>query len=147
MPKPLKDEAVASLAHELRATTGKLARALREHGGRLGLTASQAETLGHVYRDGPMTVTALAKLQGVRSQSVGATVAVLEELGLVAIKPDPDDGRQKVIHPTKKGTKLIDEHRMVKEDWLAQSLATRFTPDEQRRIRDAVALLNRLTES
>ena len=147
MPKPLKDDALASLAADLRAISGKLARSLREHGGHLGLTPSQAEAAGYVYRDGPMTLSELARLQGVRSQSMGVTVGALVDLGLVGMESDPTDGRQKLIHATKRGAKLIEEHRTLKEDWLAQSLSDRFSPDEQRTIRDAVALLHRLTES
>ncbi|WP_017935901.1 MarR family winged helix-turn-helix transcriptional regulator [Nocardioides sp. Iso805N] len=147
MTKPLKDAALAEVAADLRTTVGKMARALREHGGRLGLTPSQSEALGYLYRDGPLAVTELAQLQGVRSQSMGATVGVLESAGLVAIRPDAADGRRKVISATEQGRQLVEDARGVKEDWLAQTISTRFTPEEQIALRDSVALLLRITES
>ena len=135
---------LAALAHTLRTTSGRLTRALREHGGRLGLTASQAETLGFLDREGPMTVTTLAKRIGVRSQSVGATVGVLEEQELVAVTPDPGDGRQKVITVTPQGHDRITASRSIREDWLAQRLSDALTEAERERLSDALDLLARL---
>ena len=41
------------------------------------------------YEEGPATVTSLARAEGVRPQSMGATVAALQEAGLVGGAPDP----------------------------------------------------------
>jgi len=141
---PLDDRAVAALAHELRTTSGRLTRALRERGGRLGLTASQSEALGFVDREGPMTVTALAKRIGIRPQSAGATIAALEEQGLVVVSADPDDGRQKVIAATERAHDLVEVSRTAREDWLAERISTALSAAEQHRLQDAVAVLARL---
>ena len=71
------------LAAELHALSGKLKRQLREQASAGDLTPSQTSVLRHLDRDGPTTVTALARMEGVRSQSMGATVA-----GLEAARPD-----------------------------------------------------------
>jgi len=133
----------ATLAQDLRTTLGRATRSLRETGGRMGLTPSQSEALGYVHRDGPLTITALARQVGVRSQSMGATVGVLVERGLVTVTPDPRDGRQKVVTTTEEATRLVGESRSLREDWLAQRLAT-LTPAEQQTLADATALLDRL---
>jgi len=39
-------------------------------------------------------VSALARAEGVRQQSMGATISALEEAGLVKGSPDPADGRR-----------------------------------------------------
>ena len=54
---------------------------LREQASAGDLTPSQTSVLMHLDREGPTTVTALARTEGVRSQSMGATVAVLEAPG------------------------------------------------------------------
>lgn len=135
---------LAALAHEVRTTTGRLSRALREHGGRLGLTPSQAEALGFLDRDGPMTVTVLAERVGVRPQSMGATVGALEEQGLVTVTPDPADGRQKVIAVTEKAHELVAASRNTREDWLAERLSKVLTGAERTRLHEALALITRL---
>jgi DNA-binding MarR family transcriptional regulator len=135
---------LAGLAHDIRTTTGRVTRALRDRGGRLGLTASQLEALGFVERDGAMTVTTLANRVGVRSQSMGATVGVLEEQGLVTVTPDPADGRQKVIALTDHGRDRIATSRSLREDWLALRIEETLTEAERARLRDALDLLVRL---
>lgn len=139
----MSDTETADLAQALREMFGRALRALREHGGNLGLTASQSEALGHISRHGPLTITALAKQQRVRSQSIGATVGVLLEAGLVTVSPDPEDGRQKVVDLTDEARTLIREGRDARADWLAKQLAT-LSPAERRTLAEAHALLDRI---
>ncbi|GAB3569195.1 helix-turn-helix domain-containing protein [Amycolatopsis endophytica] len=133
----------ADLAQSLREVLGRAQRALREQGGRRGLTASQTEALGYVFRDGPMTITELAGRQHVRPQSMGATVGVLRERGLVTVSPDPGDGRRKVVAVTDAARDLIAEGRSVRTDWLAKQLET-LSPAERQTLAAAHALLDRL---
>ena len=74
----------ADMASELRIVLGKLKRRLREHANKGDMSLSQMAVLGYLDREGPATVTTLARAEGVRSQSMGATVAALEEAGLVS---------------------------------------------------------------
>lgn len=133
----------ADLAQSLREVFGRAQRTMREQGGRMGLTASQTEVLGYVFRDGPLTITALANRQRVRSQSMGATVGVLLERGLVTVTPNPNDGRQKVVAVTDEAKALIDEGRSARTDWLAKQLET-LSLAERRTLADAHELLDRL---
>ncbi|WP_166463125.1 MarR family winged helix-turn-helix transcriptional regulator [Amycolatopsis acidicola] len=133
----------ADLAQSLREVFGRAQRALREQSGRFGLTPSQAEALGYVLRDGPLTITALAKRQSVRSQSMGATVGVLLEQELVTVTPDPSDGRQKVVTVTEKARALVAKGRNARTDWFAKQLDT-LSPGELRTLAEAQKLLGRI---
>jgi len=133
----------ADLAQGLREVLGRAQRTLRGQGGRSGLTASQTEALGCVFREGPLTITALANRLRVRSQSMGATVGVLVERGLVAVTPDPGDGRQKVVTVSGVGRAFIAEGRSARTDWLAKQLET-LSPAERRTLAEARVLLDRL---
>ena len=132
-----------NLAQTLRTSLGRAHRGLREHGGALGLTASQREALGYIHREGPLTITALARRVGVRSQSMGATVGVLLERDLVTVTPDPADGRQKVLATTSEAVRLVGESRNVRDDWLAHRLTT-LTTTERQILAEASVLLDRL---
>ena len=79
------------LAGELRVLIGKLKRRLREQANPGDFTWSQKSVVIRLEREGPATVTTLARAEGVRPQSMGATVAVLEAAGLVRGSPDPRD--------------------------------------------------------
>lgn len=136
----------AHLAAELRTTVGRLIRLVREHTRKGELTASQRFALGRLDREGPLTVTALARAEGVRPQSMGATVAALEAQGLVAGAPDPADGRQTLLSLTDAARAFIADGRAAREGWLLQAISTRLTPAEQEQLAQALPLLRRLAD-
>ena len=61
--------------------------------------------------DGPATTADLARAEGVKPQSMGATIAALEEKGIVERKPHPTDGRQMNIALTAKGATVRKDAR------------------------------------
>jgi DNA-binding MarR family transcriptional regulator len=138
---------VPVLAAELHTLSGKLKRRLREQASAGDLTPSQTSVLMHLDHDGPTTVTALARAEGVRSQSMGATIAMLEAAGLVKGAPDPKDGRQTILSLTPACREKIKNGRAARQDWLVRAIETKLTPQEQRQLAAAVELLNRLVDT
>src|SRR5580692_2639520 len=136
----------ANLAAELHGLVGKLKRKLREQASAGDLTPSQSAVLRHLGRDGPTTVTALARMQGVRPQSMGATVAGLEALRLIKGSPDATDGRQTILSLTPACRELIRSGRAARHDWLLKTIQSRLTPQQQAQLAAAMSLLNRLVD-
>src|SRR5271168_3122460 len=130
MDDPLDDGAAraSTLAGELRVLIGRLRRRLREQMHLGDLTWSQVSVLAHLDREGPSTVTTLARAEGVRPQSMGATVAALEEAGLVSGTPHPADGRQIVLSLTAAAGEWIRASRAAREDWLSQAIRSHLSP-------------------
>ncbi|MXP57330.1 MarR family winged helix-turn-helix transcriptional regulator [Pantoea sp. Taur] len=135
-----------SAAATLRSVNGKLARRLRESAPPGDLTWPQVSVLGYLVRDGAMTVTELAGLEGVRSQSMGATVASLQEQRLVKGEADPLDGRKTRYLPTESCLRLIAANRAQRDDWLLQSMATTLNSAEQKILMAAIPLLQRIAD-
>jgi DNA-binding MarR family transcriptional regulator len=135
---------VAAMAADLRILLGQLRRRLREQADPEDFTWSQKSALTRLERDGPATVTALARAEGVRPQSMGATIATLEAAGLVIGAPDPRDGRQTLLSLTDACRDWIVASRAAREDWLLQAIQTKFSADEQAELARAVDLLKRL---
>ena len=150
MGKQASDPAAArvwALAGNLRVVLGQLRRRLNEQAHHGELTWSQMSVLGRLDREGPATVTTLAKAEGVRPQSLGATVAILETAGLVTGAPDPADGRQTILSLTAACRELIRATRAAREDWLFHAIRTRLSPAEQKHLSIAVDLLKSLVDS
>jgi DNA-binding MarR family transcriptional regulator len=133
-----------TLAADIRALTAQLRRRLRDEAPRPGLTPSETAVVIRLGYDGPLTLTALAQAEGMRSQSMGTTVMALKTRGLVAGTPDPSDGRQTLLDLTDACRELIQVHRAARDDWLSHAIATRFTAEEQQTVAAAVDLLKRL---
>jgi DNA-binding MarR family transcriptional regulator len=147
--QPNDPEAARALvvAGELRVLVGKLKRRLREESHLGDFTWSQVEVLVRLEREGPTTVTNLARAEGVRPQSMGETLSTLKAAGLVSGAPDPNDGRQTVLSVTAACREMIRAGRAAREDWLFRAIRTKFAPAEQEELASAVALLKRLVES
>jgi DNA-binding MarR family transcriptional regulator len=150
MDKQLDDPDAArasALAGELRVLISKLKRRLREQTHLGDLTWSQLSVLSRLDRDGPATVTTLARADGMRPQSMGANIAVLEAAGLVIGAPDPNDGRQTILSLSPACQEWIKAGRAAREDWLFRAIQTNLAPKEQEELASAVKLLKRLVES
>ncbi|KKL33487.1 MarR family transcriptional regulator [Burkholderia contaminans FFH2055] len=137
---------LAGLAGELRISVGKLMRRMREQVHPNDLTSSQKSVLLRLDRDGPATVSALARAESVRPQSMRVTVATLETLGAVSGEPDPTDGRQTLIALTPGFRKALQANRAAKDDWLFRALQAQLSEAEQAELASAVKLLQRLAE-
>lgn len=136
----------AALAGELRIVLGRLIRRLREQSQPGDFRNSQKSVLLRLERDGPMTVSALARAENVRPQSMRITVASLEAAGAVNGTPDPDDRRKTLMALTPVFRKTVKASRSVHEDWLLHALQTQLTVSEQARLATAVKLLSRLAD-
>lgn len=136
-----------ALAGELRVLIGQLKRRLREEAHLGDFTWSQLSVLSRLERGGPATVSTLARAEGVRPQSMGATVAVLEQAGLVSGAPDPADGRQTILSLTDACRERVKANWAAREDWLFRGIQTRLAPAEQEQLAQAIELLKRLAES
>ena len=135
-----------TLAAEIRALAGKLKRRLREQADAGDLPPSQASVLLRLDKDGPATASTLARVEGMRPQSMGPIVAALESAGLVRGSPDPKDGRQTILSLTEACRTLLDQGRAARQDWLSRTIAARLSADEQRQLASAITLLRRLVD-
>lgn len=139
-------ERSSALAAELRATLGKLKRKLREHGSRSDLAPSQVSVVLRLEKDGPITVSGLARAEGMRPQSMSAVVASLLDAGLVKGSPDPNDARQTLMSLSRKCQKFLKEGRAAKQDWLATTIQEKLSVQDQEKLAAALGLLARLVE-
>jgi len=136
----------ASLAGELRITLGKLVRRLREQADTRDFTSAQKSVLLRLDRDGPATVSALARAESVRPQSMRITVAGLQAMKAVGGKSDPTDGRQTLVDLTPGFRKTLKASRAAKDDWLVRALQAQLSTKEQGELAAAVRLLQRLAD-
>jgi DNA-binding MarR family transcriptional regulator len=139
-------ESAAAAARDLRVVVSRLRRQLRGLAIDGDLTPSQTAVLTRLWKEGASSASALAGAERVRPQSMATLVAALEQRGLIARTPDPEDGRRQVISLTTAGRRRAESDRQIREEWLARAIHERYSESERRRILDALALLERLTE-
>ncbi|MEU9213858.1 MarR family transcriptional regulator [Streptomyces sp. NPDC048415] len=147
-PEGISDSA-ARAARDLRVAFSLLRRRIREVGETTeetqDLTPSQVSALTLVSKSGAATASGLAAAEGVRPQSMAATLAALDQYGLIERNPDPGDGRRQLITLTDAGRERVEGTRQAREEWLARAFQDQCTEAERGTVIEAMALLERLT--
>lgn len=134
--------AEASVA--LRVAVGRLRRRLREVTNGDDLSSAQVSVLSRLVNGEADSAAALSAVEGVRPQSMAATLASLEQLGLVARRPDPADGRRQLVSLTRKGRSAATFQKQVRGEWLARRLDEVCTERERQLVIAAAAVLERV---
>jgi len=137
-------ELAAALAGDLRALVAQLRRRFREQAILGDFTPSQLAVLLRLEREGPATVSSLARAEGMRPQSMGTLIAPLEAAGHITGAPDPDDGRQTLWSLTSTFREWLKQGRAARQDWLSRRIEARLSGAEQEQLATAVELLKRL---
>ncbi|HEU5332636.1 MAG TPA: MarR family transcriptional regulator [Actinocrinis sp.] len=138
------DAGMAAVA--LRLAVGRIARRSRQVHAVGDVTLSEVSVLARLDRDGPDSPGSLAELERVRPQAMAATLAGLEERGLVSRSPDAADGRRVVMTVTDTGRRMLADRRSEIVRRMAAVLEADFTPEERRVLIAALPLLDRIAE-
>ncbi|WP_322858594.1 MarR family transcriptional regulator [Mycobacterium europaeum] len=139
-------ESAAAAARDLRVVFSRLRRRLKDLATDDDLSPSQTAVLNRLWKEGASSASVLASAERVRPQSMATIVAALEQRGLIARTPDPEDRRRQLISLTAAGRRRAESNRQVREEWLARAIHERYSERERRVILDALALLERLTD-
>lgn len=138
---------VGDVASALLVSVGLLRRRLRQAPVADELTLPETSALARLDRGGPTTASALARVEQISPQSMGATLGGLEARGLVDRRPDPDDGRRAVLSLTAAGRQVLRNKRTARVEQIAQALSSGFTPAELDALMTAAPLIERLAQS
>jgi DNA-binding MarR family transcriptional regulator len=133
-------------ASRLRVAVGAFKRRVREASGEGELSIPQLTALSRLDRLGPMTTADLARREQISPQAMGATIASLEKLGLVARSADAADGRLSILGLTPEGLAAVRSGRNAVVDRIVAVLDESFTDEETEILAAAAPLIERLAD-
>lgn len=142
MPRKIPESEVLDFIQAV----GLLVRRVRAAAASHELSLTESAVMARLATDGPATIADLARAESVKPQSMGATIATLEEMGVVERKPHPTDGRQINIELTAKGAAVRKSTRDAKRTWAAKAIAE-LDEQEQETLFAAGRIIRRLAES
>jgi DNA-binding MarR family transcriptional regulator len=90
---------------------GRAATRLRAQVSGVELTNAAAGILGALHQHGPLRATALAEAADTEAPLVSRELRTLTAQGYVTTKPDPTDGRGRVVSITRKGRVTYERFR------------------------------------
>jgi DNA-binding MarR family transcriptional regulator len=141
MPRKPPDAAIIDFSQAI----GLLVRRVRAAAASHELSLTESAVMARLAKDGPATTAELARAESMKPQSMGATIAALEEMGVVERRPHPTDGRQVNIELTAKGATMRKSAKDAKRTWLAQAIA-QLDKREQETLFAAGDIVKRLVE-
>jgi len=141
MPREILDTEVTDFGQAI----GLLVRRARAAAASHELSWTETAVMKRLAKEGPATTADLARSECMKPQSRGATIAALEERGMVERKPHPTDGRQVNIELTAKGDAVRKSAGNAKRTWLAQAIA-QLDEREQETLFEAGRIIRRLVE-
>ncbi|NTY63368.1 MarR family transcriptional regulator [Mycolicibacterium sphagni] len=145
-PTPTQERAGAAsgLGSELLGVIARLNR-LATQRIRLPLPWAQARLLGTIDDQGEARISDLAELDHCSQPTMTTQVRRLEDAGLVARTPDPDDARAVRIRITPKGQTILAEVRADRAAVIDPRIA-RLSAEDREILSTAVGALHRLLD-
>ncbi len=124
---------------------GLLVRRVRAAAASHELSLTESAVMARLAKGGPATTADLARAESMKPQSMGTTIAALEEMGMVERKPHPTDGRQVNIALTDRGAAVRKSAKDAKRTWLAHAVA-QLDKRDQATLFAAGEIIKRLVE-
>ena len=142
-----RDPLIDDVAGALHASVRLLVQRIRQTQAVEGdLTSPETSALARLDRTGPTTAAELARLERISPQSMGATLAALEQRGLIGRQRDPGDGRRVVLSVSDAGHQMVNDRRGARTEQFATALRAAFTDGELGQLLAVAPLLERLAE-
>jgi DNA-binding MarR family transcriptional regulator len=141
MPRKNLEAGVSDLIQAV----GLLVRRVRAAAASHELSLTESAVMARLAKEGPSTTADLARAEGMKPQSMGTTIAALEEMAMVERKPHPTDGRQVYIQLTAKGVAVRKSAKDAKLGWLGRAVG-QLDKKEQATLFAAGEIIKRLAE-
>ena len=142
-PKIAPRPATVAAADRLHSAAIHLLRRVRLQDVAAGVGPAQLSALSVLVFAGEKTLGELARAEQVRPPTMSRVVAGLKRHRLVEITRDPHDARRLYIRSTAKGTRLLQQGRQRRIEYLAGHLAS-LTQSELAQLGAAADVLEKL---
>jgi DNA-binding MarR family transcriptional regulator len=140
----LRQETLAA-ADRLHSAAIHLLRRVRRQDSTTGIGPAQLSALSVLVFAGPKTLGELAAAEHVKPPTMSRIVAGLERSLLIEITRDPTDARRMHIRSSAKGTRLLQQGRRRRIEYLAEHLDS-LTSSELSQLGAAAEILEKLLQ-
>ena len=137
----------AHCAIRLRSSVTKLSHRLRCASRGDIASVAKLSVMGQLYRTHHLTATEIARLEGVKPQSLTRLLNELEADAWIRREPHPSDGRQSVLSLSPLGITLLRGEMRRRESALELAIRTRLSAAQRSVLLKACALMDELAES
>lgn len=135
------------LATSLRTTIGRLVKLMRRQTrNESQLSLTERSTMGLLYPDIQLAPSEIARMEKVTTQSMSQVINHLVELDYIHRTPSDDDKRKTILSLSEAGRRRVESARQEKQEWLAQMLYQRVTPQEKETLMESIKILSKIID-
>jgi DNA-binding MarR family transcriptional regulator len=135
------------LATFIRTTIGRLVKLMRrETRNESQLSLTERSTMGLLFPGVELAPSEIARMEKVTTQSMSQVINHLVELNFICRTPSDDDKRKTILRLTDAGRTRVASSRKEKQEWLAQVLYKRATPEEKAVLMESIKILSKLID-
>ena len=131
----------SSLRNIVSGISKRLRKTIHAHG---NFSLTEMHVLSYLYPGDPLSPTGLAKLVGIKTQSMSELLIRLREAGIVDKTPSEHDKRMSFITLTALGRKIVEEIRYERDEWLASAIDHTLTQQEKQVLQQAIAIMEKV---
>jgi DNA-binding MarR family transcriptional regulator len=138
MPRPDREKLIERFHH----LAIRMLRSLRQVDETAGFSGPRASVLAVLVFRGPMSLSELARAEGVKAPTMSRLVKAIAEEGLVRVRGAESDQRRLTIEPTARGRRLMLAGRARRLEALAEAFVS-AGPDELLALSAVVTMMER----
>jgi len=142
-PEKLPTSPTIAAADRLHSAAIHLLRRVRKQDAASGVGPAQLSALSVLVFAGPQTLGGLAAAEQVKPPTMSRIAAALQRSRLITIARDAHDARRMRIYATAKGTRLLQQGRQRRIEYLASHLDS-LTGSELAQLNAAAEILEQL---
>lgn len=143
MTNQASDPSTRETSNRLHSVAIHLLRGLQAEDAASGLTRARLSALSVLVFAGPLRVSRLAEIEGVRPPTMTGLVRGLEQQGLVRRRPDPSDARACLVFASDDGWRILEEARSRRLGSIERKVGA-LSPADQKLIGKAARILARI---
>lgn len=110
------------------------------------LSISEVTTLANLYRHQSLYPSQMAEMLNIKAQSMSQIINHLSELNFIEKTNSETDKRKVAISLSARGTKLVEDSRCNRDEWLTKAIEATLSASEKQSLSKAIELLEKVAD-
>lgn len=110
------------------------------------LSISEVTTLANLYRHQSLYPSQMAEMLNIKAQSMSQIINHLSELNFIEKTNSETDKRKVAISLSARGTKLVEDSRSNRDEWLTKAIEATLSASEKQSLSKAIELLEKIAD-
>jgi len=109
-----------------------------------GFSITELNTISYLYQSPPLSPSALAELNKIKTQSMSQVLGKLEKEKIIRRTASREDKRKVSVSLTAQGEKIVEQSRYERDGWLAEAIKAMLSDKEVKTLSAVIPILQKI---